>query len=778
MQVIKRNGIHQNFDINRIINAIESAMNETDAGIDESIAINIAQKIEDEILNNTINNDVESIQDRVEILLMESNRHDVAKRYIIYRFEKSTQRNGNNDRNSILSEEFLSKYKHKKPPFTNLGHFVYLRTYSRWLNDKNRREYWWETVRRAVEYNCSLSPNTTVGEAELLYDNIFNLKQFLSGRTLFTGGTEVSKKYPMSNYNCSFTIVNDFSSFKDLFYLLLIGAGVGLRIKQKDVDMLPSIRGDINLIHKAYMPIDKNNRAEYTSLNFINKNQVEIIVGDSKEGWCQGLEYFFNIFSLKEYNQIDTVIFNYNNVRPQGERLKTFGGYASGHQPYIKMIDKIYNIFKKDNQNRKNLQTIDCMDIANIIGISVVSGGVRRTSEVILFEPNDNDIYKSKTNLYKQIDGKWVIDKNIEHRRMSNNSIQYEEKPTKQQWHKHINEMRFSGEPGFQNLQAAKSRREDAEGGNPCMEILLRNRGMCNLTEINVMGFVDNNILNYDALYKAQKLSARAGYRMACIDFELNKWDKVNKEDMLIGCGLTGWQDMVNATNMKKEEQIELLKSLKNIAHKSADELAGQLGKNRPKLYTTIKPSGTLSQLPTVSNGVHFSHSPFFIRRVRINAHDPLVEVVKELGYSINPEVGQTWEDCDTIVIDFPIQAPNGRTKYDVSAIEQLEIYKMFMDYYVDHNTSITIHVRDNEWEDVENWCYENWDNIVAVSFLSLNDSFYQLMPYEEISEKKYNELISNMKQFNPNLLQKYERNEIELDIGNDSCENGVCPIR
>ena len=217
---------------------------------------------------------------------------------------------------------------------------------------------------------------------------------------------------------------------------------------------------------------------------------------------------------------------------------------------------------------------------------------------------------------------------------------------------------------------------------------------------------------------------------------------------------------------------------MKDIAHKSSDELAEQLKRNKPKLYTTIKPSGTLSQLPTVSNGIHFSHSPYFIRRVRINANDPLVEVIKELKYNINPEVGQTWENCDTIVVDFPIKAPKGNTKYEISALEQLEIYKMFMENYVDHNASITIHVCDDEWDEVEEWCYENWDDIIAVSFLSFNDSFYQLMPYEEIDKETYDELIKNMNLFNPNLLQKYEKNEIELDIGNESCESGICPIR
>lgn len=300
---------------------------------------------------------------------------------------------------------------------------------------------------------------------------------------------------------------------------------------------------------------------------------------------------------------------------------------------------------------------------------------------------------------------------------------------------------------------------------------------MCNLTEVNVMGFVEDGVLNTNELLQAQKLSARAGYRMACVDFELHKWDAVNKEDMLIGCSLTGWQDMVNATNMSVEEQENLLQQLRKIAHEAAKEIAIQLGKNPPKLHTTIKPSGTISQLPVVSNGIHFSHSPYYIRRVRINSHDPLANVVKELGCPMHPEVGQTWENCDTVVIEFPVKAPVGKTKNEVSAIEQLEIYKMFMHNYVDHNASITVHVRSHEWDDVEQWVWDNWDDTIAVSFLSLDDNFYQLMPYEEINQDEYERRATTMKPFNPSLLKKYEKEEIETDIGSD-CDSGACPVR
>lgn len=148
------------------------------------------------------------------------------------------------------------------------------------------------------------------------------------------------------------------------------------------------------------------------------------------------------------------------------------------------------------------------------------------------------------------------------------------------------------------------------------------------------------------------------------------------------------------------------------------------------------------------------------------------------MGYPTFPEVGQTVENCSTKVVEFPVKAPEGRLKGDVSAIEQLEIYKMFMECYVEHNCSITVHVRDQEWDDVEEWVFENWDETVALSFLSYDDSFYDLLPYEEITEKQYRERVSSMNAFVPSLISKYEKEEVQFDIGNDGCEGGVCPVR
>lgn len=330
------------------------------------------------------------------------------------------------------------------------------------------------------------------------------------------------------------------------------------------------------------------------------------------------------------------------------------------------------------------------------------------------------------------------------------------------------------------------------------LEILLDSKGMCNLTTVNVMSFVKpkkidissigdaepvyiDDIgfeLDYAELLQAQRLSARAGYRMTCVEMELHKWNEVLQRDKLVGCSMTGWQDMINATKMSREEEKELLQELRQVAHEAAKEIAAELGGNEPLLVTTVKPEGTLSQLPTVSSGVHYSHSSYFIRRVRISANDPLLKVCEELGYPIFPEVGQDPLTCVTKVVEFPVKAPEGRTKYDISAIEQLENYKLFMENYVDHNCSITVHVRADEWEAVEQWVWDNWDSQIGLSFLSLDDSFYQLMPYEAITKEEYEARVAAMSPFIPSLISKYEILQEEVDVKDADCATGLCPVR
>ncbi len=780
MQVRKRNGNIVDYDREFIARAITLAAAAAGEHDDEATQ-RVVGRVEGMLLargEKTV--DIETIQDAVEEALFEEGRFKTAKAYIVYRMDKEKTRGREDWKEGLLSREFLSKYKHSATPMAQLGSFVYSRTYSRFMPQLNRREFWWETVRRAVEYNCSLAP-TTREEAERLYDNIFNLRQFLSGRTLWVGATPVSSAYPMANYNCAFEVIDDYHAYHDLFYLLMVGSGVGVRVLKSDAAKLPQVRTNLEIIHKAYSARPVKERNEYTNLSFSGDTAM-LSIGDSKEGWAQAIEHYFDVLTNLEYTKIRKIMVEYDSIRPRGERLKVFGGTASGYESMLTMLDKIHRVIAtaglREGSVRIQLRPIDLLDIANIIGENVVSGGVRRTSEIGLIDQNDTECIQAKSKLYRQIDGRWEIDRNIAHRQMSNNSIFYRRKPTREQLHWHLQQMRYSGEPGWINEEAGLKRRPNFCGCNPCGEILLDSHGLCNLTTVNVMAFVHDGVLDEEGLLDAQRMSARAGLRMTCRELEMHRWNLVQQRDRLLGCSLTGWQDMVNAVGLDREGQIALLEKLRAAAHEAAERMAVSLNLNAPLLVTTVKPEGTLSLLPTVSSGIHYSHSPYYIRRVRISASDPLCRVCEELGYPVYPEVGQDAETCRTKVVEFPVKAPAGRVKADVSAIEQLENYKMFMAHYVDHNCSITVHVRDSEWDAVEEWVWNNWDDVVALSFLSYDESFYDLMPYEAIDEAEYLRRKAAMRPFNPSLLSKYEQSETQLDVGDAECASGVCPVR
>lgn len=795
MFVIKRDGSKVEFDSKRISNAIKKAMNEV-MEVDKTVADKISKTIKQNIKGETT---VEKIERMVVKELYLANLELVADTYLEYKTERKINRLRNTNKTyNFLEEDFLNNYKHIAEPFpSELGKFVYYRTYSRPIPTEGRRERWWETVARVIDFNIGLQldamkrqginidDSTYISlkkEAKELYDLMFNLKIFPSGRTLWIGGTPSSYSYSLSNFNCSFLAINELCKFSEIFFVLMLGTGVGLSVERKYVSKLPKVNSKIEVIHKDYKPVLASERKEYTELKHFGKNSLQIEIGDSKFGWSKAVEFYFDIISSKQYSDVELIVFNYDNVRPAGERLKTFGGYASGHNALKQMFEKISNIItrKDGKQQWHSLKPIDCLDFATIIAENVVSGGVRRSAEIVFCDNDEKEVLMAKANLYYQDEnGQWKSNEDYLHRMMSNNTVFYKQKPSMEVLKKHFDIMKVSGEPAMANFEAMQKRREDVQGGNPCFEIMLRDRGVCNLTEVNMLGFV-NQDGTYDrqGLLKAQQMSGKMGYRMATIELELHNWNLVNIEDRLTGCSITGVMDFKNATNISDEEFKNLLKDMRKAAQNATYEMADLLGMNRPKLVTTIKPSGTISQLPTVSSGVHFSHSPYYIRRVRVGAGDPLANAMVESGFKWNPEVGQAIENHKTKVFEFPIKSPMGKTKYDVSAIEQLELYKLVMENYVDHNASNTIHVRENEWEQVCNWVYKNWDSVVGVTFLSLNNSFYQLLPYEAIDEKTYNDMLKSQPKFNPSILKKYEVFEEEFEIMDNDCEVGACPIR
>ena len=681
---------------------------------------------------------------------------------------------------SLLREEFLKSYPDFPSHMENLAKLVYYRTYSRWLPEEGRRETWKETCARAVEYNCSLAP-TSAYEAQRLFDNMFNLKQFISGRSLWIGGSEASKKTKLANFNCSFVVIDSIKSLCDLFYLLMVGTGVGVRILPSDVKELPCFRQNVILHHQYNKHSTKQKGRENTYVETDGDMRI-IHIGDSKEGWVDALKAY--LLCLVELDAPSHIMLDYTEIRVKGATLSNFGGTASGYESIMDMFTKIHRVIQEGLFSSKpvngKLRPIHCLDICNLIGQNVVVGGVRRTAEIAIIDPHDEECVHAKDN----------IQPGMEHRYMSNNSIFQEERPSREKIHELFNSIRTSGEPGIINVAEAKRRRTDFAGVNPCCEIILPPNAVCNLTTVNMVAFADKQgNVDWDSLEEAFVLSARAGYRMTCVDLELEGWNVAHHRDRLTGCSMTGWQDFIakmsNDTFVRAGGKAGILKWLRNVIHEAGEDIASELKTPVPLLMTALKPEGSLSLVANgVSPGVHWQHSPYFIRRIRVNAHDPLALTAKELGWQIHPEVGQDIETATTLVIDFPVHSPSEVTKADIPAVEQLKEYILFQKFYTDMNTSNTITVKPDEWEEVEDFVYNHWDDMLGVTFLELNSTYYPLMPYEECTKEEYEELKSKMKPFDPDLLNAMElssRNmgkEFEILDDRAECSQGVCPIR
>lgn len=666
---------------------------------------------------------------------------------------------------ALLSSEFLSRYENKQPKHKGkLFEIVYLRTYSRWIPELNRRENWNETVARVVEYNCSLAPGVSETEARELYDSIFNLEILPAGRTLWIGGTEASKRLGESNFNCAFVIIDEIEAFTDLFHLLLCGCGVGFRVLFSDVEKLPRFYPGKQLVNQPYIPSSLREDNSFIAEGPLGLNRL-ITVGDSREGWVQALKFFLEAFQDPD---VRTIHINYDRVRPEGERIKTFGGLAPGPKG---LMDMFTNLTEVLNSSSGKLTPLDCVDINNYIAKNVIVGGTRRSSQVGLGSLDDTAFVEAKNNM-------WLLKQNLQ-RAMSNNSVVFENDPTREDIKKIFEGIKSNGEPGFYNLKAARERRPDAEGSNPCMEISLSNRGFCNLSTINLMAFVENGRFNLYKATRAIRMAARIGLRTTNITVSLPKWDEVQKRDRLLGVSMTGIMDMLDACNIEfdSEEAIDIFKTLRHKANVEATDYSRELDIPRPKLVTTLKPEGTLSQLPTVSSGLHRAYAPYYIRRIRVSNIDPVCKALQYLGVPNEPDLGK----AERIVFSFPIKTEAKIAASDEKALRQFQRYLTLMESFVDHNASCTLTVGPEEWDEIEETVYQNFNKMVACAFLPKDTTAYPQLPYEAISQEQYEEMVQSFPDLNDlsYWVNKFENIEFDPDLLiDDPCSTGVCPIR
>lgn len=617
--------------------------------------------------------------------------------------------------------------------------FIYKSRYARWIEEEGRRENWDETVARLVNYYAHQFPVSDPVFDEI-YDSIYNLEVMPSMRALMTAGPALDRCH-VPAYNCAYLPVDSPRSFDEAMYILMCGTGVGYSVESKYIDQLPKI-----------------------SETFQDTDTV-IVVQDSKEGWAKAYRELVSLLIAGQVPRWDV-----SRVRPAGERLKTFGGRASGPEPLEDLFRFSISLFKRAAGRR--LTSVECHDIMCKIADIVVVGGVRRSAMISLFDCTDDRMAKSKF-------GAWWADN--PQRALANNSAVYENRRPDvgffmNKWTE-LYESK-SGEPGFfsraacQRIAARNGRRDATPdfGTNPCSEIILRPFQFCNLTEVVVRSTDD-----LDSLKRKVRIATILGtIQSTFTDFKYlrKKWQDTCNEERLLGVSLTGICD-----NLALVGRPEVLSQLREVAVETNAEWAYRLGINPSAAITCVKPSGTVSQLVNSASGLHTRHSPYYLRTVRADNKDPITAFLKDEGVYSEPCVmkGDT-----TTVFYFPIKAPEGSvTRHDQNAIEALELWKTLQEHWCEHKPSATVNVREEEWPEAGAWVYKNFDILSGVAFLPYDGGTYKQAPYTEVTEEEWNDWVRLHPPVTVNWdrLKEYETTDTTTGSQELACGAGGCDV-
>jgi ribonucleoside-diphosphate reductase alpha chain len=631
---------------------------------------------------------------------------------------------------------------------TNYQEFIHLSRYSRWIPKEGRRETWRETVTRYFDFfqehlKQSCKYNLDKSLREELEDAVIHLDIMPSMRCLMTAG-EALRRENIAGYNCSYVAVDRPQAFDEILYVLMNGTGVGFSVERQFVGNLPTVA-------EEFHPSD-----------------TTIVVQDSKMGWAKA---FKELVAMLYHGQIPK--WDLTKVRPAGAPLKTFGGRASGPEPLHRLFEFTTEIFQ--NAHGRKLSSIECHDIVCKTAEIVVVGGVRRSALISLSNLSDDRMRVAKS-------GQWWIDNG--QRALANNSACYTEKPDigifMDEW-KALYDSK-SGERGIFNRESAKRIAEKNErrdvgydfGTNPCSEIILRSREFCNLSEV-VVRPKDTE----DTLLRKVKLATILGtFQSTLTNFKYvsKDWKKNCVEERLLGVSLTGIMD--NKWTAGKLNGLDsLLKNLKQMSVDTNKDWSKKLKINHSAAITCVKPSGTVSQLVDSASGIHARHNPYYIRTVRGDKKDPLTKMMVEEGF---PNEDDVMKPNDTTVFSFPIKcSPDAVFRQDLTAIEQLELWKTYQVHWCEHKPSVTISVKEEEWIDVGAWVYKNFDLMSGVSFLPYSEHTYKQAPYQDCDEKEYNDLLNKLTiTVDWNKLSEYEKSDMTVGSQELACSSGSCEIQ
>jgi ribonucleoside-triphosphate reductase len=658
-----------------------------------------------------------------------------------------------------------------------------LRTYHRPINEgETLLESWDQVVERVISHQHwlwerALGRNLSDredDELEELRGLILNRQVAPAGRTLWLGGTELSRKRESSMFNCSYTHVETVYDIVDVLWLLLQGCGVGFR----------PITGTLNGFRRPLQEIrvirsnrtgkggEQNNVETYDSAT----KTWTIKVGDSAIAWAKAVGKL-----VAGKYPARTLVLDFSEIRPAGTRLKGYGWISSGDEQIAKAFKAIAKILS--DRADQLLTRIDILDIVNWLGTILSS---RRSAQIALFEyaqPEWEEFAVAKKE--------WWLKGNA-HRQQSNNSLLFRQKPTKAELESLFQLMMDSGgsEPGFINAMEAERRAPWFKGCNPCVEILLGNKSFCNLTEVNVLAFKGDKIGLERALY----LAGRMNYRQTMVNLRdeilQEAWHLNNDFLHLCGVGLTGIRARSDLTAYD-------YKRMRNITVSAAYSMANELNSPLPKNVTCVKPSGTLSKIMgteewgEVPEGVHLPLGKYIFNNITYSKHDPLVGRFRAAGYTV---VEKPYEP-ESVLVKFPVKfenisftrmmvtRKNGKVEeVEVntdSAVYQLEWYKLLQETWCEQNVSNTISYDPSEVPAIIDWLLENWDTYVGVSFLFRNDPTknaedlgYAYLPQEVVTKENYDTYVAKLKDID---YSGIEMRDEELEA---ACATGACPVR
>ena len=595
---------------------------------------------------------------------------------------------------------------------TDYQNFIATSRYARWLDDEGRRETWGETVTRYVDYIWERTNVDNIMHERTkkkIWNAIYNLEVMPSMRALMTAGKALDRDNT-AGYNCSYLPVDDVKCFDEAMYILLCGTGVGFSVERNYINKLPEVP------EKLY------------------NSDTCIYVNDSKEGWAKA---FRMLLALLYTGEIPT--YDVSKIRPAGARLKIFGGRASGPAPLEDLFKFTIGVFK--GAVGRKLTSYECHSIMCKVGEIVVVGGVRRSAMISLSNLSDIRMRHAKT-------GQWW--ETAPHMALANNSVVYTDKPDSEtflrEWTSLVESK--SGERGIFNrvsaqYQAKKNGRRDPNydfGTNPCSEIILRPYQFCNLTEVVVRK--DDTRKSLQKKIAIATILGTLQSKLTNFPYLRKVWKNNTEEERLLGVSLTGIMDSP-LTNGKEIGLRERLDIFKKVAVDTNKKYADLLNIPQSTAITCVKPSGTVSQLCDSASGIHARHSQYYVRTVRGDNKDPLTQFMIDQGVPNEPEINKPNE---VTVFSFPIKSPEGSvTRDQMSAIEQLEMWRIYQEHWCEHKPSVTVTVREGEWLEVGAFVFKHFVDMSGVSFLPHSDHVYQQAPYQECSEKDYNDMIAKM---------------------------------